>query len=601
MEPLLKILSENIKPFKDLLEHMNPITSFMEKLNQQSFFHQFEPPEQQLNFIQNFTKIQKIGEIKEKAIWRYGDKIELNKNEFEELDSKDTFTSVKIALTNPRIKDILLKKLKFSDIDDDNVYKLIKLLPKVDLHCHLGGCARINDLKEIAKTYPEDKALYENIKVFFTKNKDLNLDIFFTQTPEVIVKEIFSLKDNDEFKSDYFASIIKYLEKNKCLDKLSCIYKKESESGEFKMLLDDDKPNFHFFGVGLKSYLKFGDWGGSTLLQKESALKKGIECLCSFAKEHNVRYLELRFNPLGYTKNGLTGKEVYQIIREAVIKYCDGIIINFIFISGKPIQDTPTEKISFKLKLLEIIKLYIEIYEEQEEIDFNKRTLLYPKLVGFDFAGLEDYFHSNINYGYRNIIENTRDELKELVEREIYITIHCGETKSALNLSKKEIELWNKSVSDAIHILNARRLGHALNINDLTLLKSLAKFNTTIELCPSSNCQISHFSRTPWIFSKNNQDKLRYINKNEFIEYPLRKYLNENLKVCINTDDPGISKTDWTREIFIASELCEDNLSIEQIIELIYNGIEGSFLSVPDQKKLKYLFSEEIGNLLNAL
>jgi len=554
-------------------------------------------PEIPSNLHQNQFPIQKSEEIKEKAIWRYGER----RCEYKELDLKNTFFSIKFSLSNTKLKKILTKKIKFSDINNDDFYNLIKSLPKVDLHCHLGGCARIRDLYEIAKTYHNDISLFEKVKDFFKKNKELDMDLFFSQNPKEIVKKIFLLNDSNSIYSEHYASIIKYLHDFDNLDRLNCIYTKKLDSGENIPLIDKNKPNFHFFGVGLKNYLQFGDWGGSTLLQTEEALKKAIKCLCSFAREHNVKYLELRFNPLGYTKNGLSGKRVYNVIREAVIEYQKEIIINFIFISGKPSQGAENEKIRFKRKFLELISLCFDICDEQNRMNKNIISKWHPKLVGFDLAGFEDYFNLNTAYGYENIIESIRNEIKQLKDIGIYITIHCGETKPNSNLLMREIENWNKSVRETIESLNPSRLGHALNIHDPILVKRLARTRTVIELCPSSNCQISHYRRTPWVFVKKNRDKLKNINEKEFSDYPLREYLNNKLKICINTDNPAISKTDWTNEIFMASELFENNLTIEQIFELIYTGVEGSFLSVDDRDELKNLFNEEIKNILNTL
>jgi len=546
---------------------------------------------------QNQFPMQKSEDLKEKVRWRYGEII----HKYAELDSKNTFSSIKLSLSDAKLKKFLTKKIKYLDINNDDIYNLIKSLPKVDLHCHLGGCARTRDLYKIAKTYQNDFLFFEKIKDFFKKNKELDMDLFFSQNPKEIVKKIFLLNDRDIIRTEFYASIIKYLHEFDNLDRLNCIYTKKLDSGDNMSLIDENKPEFHFFGVGLKNYLQFGDWGGSTLLQTEEALKKATKCLCSFAREHNVKYLELRFNPFGYTKNGLTVKKVYEVIREAVIKYRNEIIINFIFISGKPKQDTKKELNIFKRKLLDLISLCYEICDEQDRMNKDNKLRWIPKLVGFDLAGLEDYFNFNTEYGYESIIESIRNEIKQLEDIGIYITIHCGETKPNSNLSMREKEKWNKSVRNILGSLNPSRLGHALHVHDPFLVKRLAKSRKTLELCPSSNCQISHYRRTPWVFSNKDRDTLKYFNEKEFTDYPIRKYLNNKLKICINTDNPAISKTDWTNEIFIASELCENNLTIEQIFELIYNGVEGSFLSVCDLDELKKLFNEEIKNILNTL
>lgn len=541
------------------------------------------------------ARSQNIEISREKAKWRFGP-IKMQRFEFEQIDSKKTFSFVKLALNDPKLKKILKKRIRFSAKNDKEIYKLINSLPKIDLHCHLGGCARINDLYKIANTYPNDSTLNREIEDFF-RNNNIDLDTFFNKNPRNILKEIFSLNDINSKYPEHIASIIKYLFRINKLDKLNNIYKKRLESGEYISLIENDRPNNYFFGVGLKEYLQFGDWGGSALLQTKDSLKEAISCLCSFAKEHNVKYLELRFNPLAYSEKDLSGKQVFDVIREAVICYREDIIINFIFIIGKPKRDTVNDKISFKKNLLEIVDLILKICNEQRKMNLNQISKFFPKLVGLDLAGIEDYFNFYTNYGWSNIIDSIKDDIKPLATEEIFITIHCGETNPPSDLSKREIESWNNMILDIIHYLNPDRLGHALNVNDSTMLNKIAKSKITIELCPSSNCQISKFKRTPWIFETNDNKNLDLWNSN-FREYPLKKYLKNNLKISINTDNPGISKTDWTNEIFVASELHENNLSIEEIIELIYNALESSFFPKKLQEELKSHLNEEIERIL---
>ncbi len=169
----------------------------------------------------------------------------------------------------------------------------------------------------------------------------------------------------------------------------------------------------------------------------------------------------------------------------------------------------------------------------------------------------------------------------------IFITVHCGETKIDSNLSKNEIISKHDSFINAVFKLRANRLGHPLNISN-PFIHTIKSNKITLELCPSSNCQTNYFSQTPWI------DKSEKI-----VEYPLLKYLNLGLKVCVNTDDPAISKTDWTNELFIASALCSKPLSIEQIIKLVYNGVRRALLLDNEKEELEKVFNKEIMDLVN--
>ncbi len=210
-----------------------------------------------------------------------------------------------------------------------------------------------------------------------------------------------------------------------------------------------------------------------------------------------------------------------------------------------------------------------------------------PRLVGFDIAGIEDFFHKHIQSGPNSIISTTRSIIYDLFETNIFITIHCGETRIDRTLSQIKIISKHDSFIDAVMELGADRLGHALNISG-PFFHKIKRKNITLELCPSSNCQTNFFSQTPWI------DKSEKIK-----EYPLLKYLNLGLNVCVNTDDPAISKTDWTRELFIASALCSKPLSIEQVIKLVYNGIRGAFLLDNEKEELEKVFNKEIMDLVN--
>lgn len=219
---------------------------------------------------------------------------------------------------------------------------------------------------------------------------------------------------------------------------------------------------------------------------------------------------------------------------------------------------------------MDLLRIKDFLMKNLKKNEKDKNKLYYPSIAGLDFAGFEDFFNAKNPYGFRDILTDTREHLKEIFTSEIYITVHCGETK--LNNHKSSKSQWIKNVYDMVLQLQADRLGHALNISDLYLQK-LKRKNITIELCPSSNCQISAFSRTPWIESTK-----------ETLTYPIKKYFDFGLNITINTDDPAISKTNWTKELFLASELYPNNLSIEDIFKIIHNGVMGSFLTQKNQK-----------------
>lgn len=79
-------------------------------------------------------------------------------------------------------------------------------------------------------------------------------------------------------------------------------------------------------------------------------------------------------------------------------------------------------------------------------------------------------------------------------------------------------------------------------------------------MCPSSNHQICNFDI-----------------KNGGKNYPLRYYFDFGLKVTINTDNPGISRTDITNEYLLASNVA--SLSKYEILNILRNSVQAVFLS----------------------
>ena len=71
-----------------------------------------------------------------------------------------------------------------------------------------------------------------------------------------------------------------------------------------------------------------------------------------------------------------------------------------------------------------------------------------------------------------------------------------------------------------------------------------------IEMCPSSNFQIVGY-----------KDNYYKEETKRFKDYPLKIYLDRELKVNINTDNPGISRTDMNEEYLKAARLTPGGLS----------------------------------------
>jgi adenosine deaminase len=105
-------------------------------------------------------------------------------------------------------------------------------------------------------------------------------------------------------------------------------------------------------------------------------------------------------------------------------------------------------------------------------------------------------------------------------------------------------------------------------------------------MCPSSNFQIVGF-------------KDRFIETSDRLKiYPLKKYLDMGLKVCVNTDNPGISRTNSSLELHRAARLIAGGLSRWDILQLIKNGFSASFVSYEKRREILLKAEKEILTIL---
>ncbi len=293
-----------------------------------------------------------------------------------------------------------------------------------------------------------------------------------------------------------------------------------------------------YVAIGIKQYEALGDLQGSALLQSEPAIRKACEFLIKKCREHNVKYLELRISPVNYTRGGLAARRVVDIINEelsaATYTHFSLIVIG-----------------SRHGRLQEIrrhVALALEILQDDA----------ISMLRGFDLAGDE----------HVRAPSELRDEFMPLMEKSVNLTIHAGENESVKNI-------W-----EAVYHLSADRIGHGLTLNDDPRLKKrFLDRKITIEMCPSSNDQIVGYSAG---------EK----------RYPLKEYLLQGLRVTVNTDNPGISRTDFSYEYYKAARLTENGLTIWEILQLIRNGFRGAFLPFEERQALLVQAEKEILNMI---
>ena len=297
-----------------------------------------------------------------------------------------------------------------------------------------------------------------------------------------------------------------------------------------------------FCGIDFKPYETLGDLQGSGLLQSEESLRAACRILVHKAGAHQAKHLEVRCSPVNYNHGGLEPRKVARIIDEELSASPAGI--SLIFTASRH------GKMS---KVHEHIALAQELMGEDGSG--------FPHLQGFDLAGEEKVGHP----------VDMRNAFMPMMEKCMHFTIHAGE-------GERVEGIW-----EAVYHLNAERVGHGLTLLDSPRL--MARFRDrkiAVEMCPSSNFQIVGF-------------RDNYLAKTGTMKtYPLKQYLDEGLRVTVNTDNPGISRTDFTRELHKAARMTPNGLSLWEILLLIRNGFKAAFVGSDGRHELLRQAESEI-------
>ena len=193
-------------------------------------------------------------------------------------------------------------------------------------------------------------------------------------------------------------------------------------------------------------------------------------------------------------------------------------------------------------QVIEAVRKGMERGKEDFQVHYGKQNLAMLKcareylgegVCALDLAGDESAFPTA---QYRNIFR----EAKRLG---MPYTIHSGETGSLENVR----EAWE---------LGAARIGHGIALKkDPELMKTYARAGIGVEMCPTSNFQTK--AAQSW------QD------------YPLRQFLEEGIKVSVNTDNRTVSGTTMTKELIRVYE--QYGRDEELIFTLLQNAADTAF------------------------
>ena len=412
----------------------------------------------------------------------------------------------------------------------------LKKIPKAELHCHFGGVLSPEEMIEVARFN------WREIESYLKINKDFS-DWFFEIEHIVEINDLYGLPKFDPKHNIRDFWLKRGIPEPIAISAFIIAFQNNAQLLSNYIYLKYS----NFKSVGIDTYEKLGDLQGSSLLQNEVSIRKTCQILKTQCKKENIKYIEVRCSPMNYTREGLSAEKVVQIMMEELRS--ENTIFKLIFIASRHGE---------KKRIKEHINLALELLKSEE---FKKM------FVGFDLAGAEA----------AKSPKELRDDFMEILEKSIPTTIHAGENMPV------------KSIWEAVYHLSAERIGHGLTLNeDKDLKQRFRERKIAIELCPSSNDQIIGYHD----YHKPVHEYLEKI-------YPLKQYLDEGLKVTINTDDPGMSLTNLTQEYYKAACMTKGGLSKWEILQINRNGFKYGFLPLEEKKKLLLDVEDELFKILN--
>ena len=144
---------------------------------------------------------------------------------------------------------------------------------------------------------------------------------------------------------------------------------------------------------------------------------------------------------------------------------------------------------------------------------------------------------------------------KRAARHGLRLSVHAGET------------IGPESISGALDLLNAERIGHALHAGeDPELMKRLVRDRVPLEICISSNIRTGCCGT--------------------YDAHPVRRYFEQGAMITLNSDDPEMFETSLAREYQIAQD--HFGFTNEELKQLARNSFEASWL--PEEKKREYLW-----------
>ncbi len=291
----------------------------------------------------------------------------------------------------------------------------------------------------------------------------------------------------------------------------------------------DDPPDFHSFLEKFKLLRHF-------YTSKEAVQRIATEAVLD-ATLDNIRYLELRFNPVALAR-------IQEFSLDSVVEWV--------------IEAVAQAQASTGTRTCLILSINRQEAELAEAIVELGIAHFGPFVRGIDLTGDETRYPPEM-------FERTFARARQAGLR---ITVHAGEARGA------------ESVRTAVLMLGAQRIGHGIRaVENSEVVRLLYERQVALEVCPTSNFQTGVVGGITL--------------------HPLLDLFGLRLRVTINTDDPSVSDTTLSDEYAVAMH--DIGISKAGIFRAIRHAVEAAFIPEEELPTLRERFRLELASFPGAL
>lgn len=247
-------------------------------------------------------------------------------------------------------------------------------------------------------------------------------------------------------------------------------------------------------------------------LQTYDALYAAAYDTAKTAFEEGTVYLELRFAPAFSVHEGFTQEDVVRAVRDGLKK--------------------AEADLGMHTGILLCGMRHFEP-EKNLEIPVLAEKFLGDGVCGIDLAGDEKTYPPELHSKMFSLAS----------EMEIPFTIHAGECHSAENVR-------------TCVLMGARRIGHGIAMAGAESIETLCRERgIAVEMCPTSNFQTKAVEKKS--------------------DYPVRRFLDQGIRVTVSTDNRTVSGTSMTEELFLLHS--QFGVTKEEILQITENSVLAAF------------------------